>query len=150
MSIVTTIQDIVEALPLVVGGSIYPTFIHGEKSYQNLIADEIQNVMVFLDEPITSNDTLTKGGYIEESYPLSMLFVNKTELDFTPDEHRVIIDAMRDLSKRFILRLQANSNIRTVNSSTRIDITNIFNVNLSGVILRINVVPFNSDAACVN
>jgi hypothetical protein len=150
MSIVTTIESIVGALPITAGGSTYPTFVHGEKSWQNLQADEIQNVVVFLDEPITSNDVLTQGGYIEEEYPLSMLFVNKTELDFTPDQHRVIIDAMRELSKRFILRLQANSNVRSVKNSIRVDVTNIFDVNLSGVILKIVVVPYNSDGACVN
>jgi hypothetical protein len=107
-------------------------------------------VVVFLDEPITSNDQLTQGGYIEEEYPLSMLFVNKTELDYTPEQHRVIIDAMRVLSKRFILRLQANANIRFVKTSIRIDVTNIFDVNLSGVILKIVVVPKNTDGACVN
>lgn len=150
MSIVTTIESIVGGLPLVAGGSTYPTFLHGEKSYQNLIADEITNTMVFLDEPITSEDTLTQGGYIEEGYPLSMLFVKKTELDFTPAQHRVIIDEMRELSKRFILRLQANTNIRFVLKCTRTDITNIFDVNLSGVILRVTVVPKNSDGACVD
>jgi hypothetical protein len=150
VSIVTTIESIVGALPIEAEGSTYPTFLHGQKSYQNLISDEIQNVMVFLDEPITANYDLKQSGYIEEGYSLSMLFVNKTELDFTPAQHRVIIDAMRVLVKRFLLRLQANSNIRFVRNAEGIDITNIFDVNLSGVILRVTVVPFNSDGACVN
>jgi hypothetical protein len=150
MSIVTTIESIVGALPIEANGSTYPTFVHGEKSWQNLVADEIQDVIVFLDEPITCNDQLKQGGYIEEEYPLSMLFVNKTELDYTPAQHRVIIDAMMTLSKRFLLRLQANSNIRSVKNSVRIEVTNIFDVNLSGVILKVLVVPFNEDGACVN
>ncbi len=150
MSIVTTIETIVNALPLVAEGNTYATFLHGEKSFQNLKADEIQNTIVFLDEPITSEDQLKKSGYIEEEYPLSMFFANKSELEFTPAQHRVIIDAMRVLSKRFLLRLQANSNIRDVKKVTRVDIVNVFDVNLSGVILRCTVVPFNSDGACVN
>jgi hypothetical protein len=150
MSIVAIIEDIVNALPIEANGSTYPTFIHGEKSWQNLAADEVENVIVFLDEPITSNDLLTQGGYIEEEFPLSMLFVNKTEMEYTPAQHRVIIDSMRELSKRFLLRLQANSGVRFVKTSIRIDVVNIFDVNLSGVILKVVVVPFNQDGACVN
>lgn len=151
MSIVTTIGSIVGALPLVAGGSTYPTFIHGLKSAQNMEADEVQNVMVFLDEPITSNDILTQGGYIEEEYPLFMFFGKRCdEMDHNSPQLRIIADEMRELSKRFILRLQANSNIRFVKNSTRIDAFFVFDVNLHGVIAKITVVPKNSDGACVD
>jgi hypothetical protein len=122
VSIVTTIESIVGALPIVANGSTYPEFIHGDKFYQNLVADEIQNMTVFLDEPISSDDVLTQGGYIEEQYPLFMFFGRPIDkLDPTPAEWRAVVDEMREISKRFILRLQANENIRFVRSSRRID-----------------------------
>lgn len=146
--IVALIKSIVEALPLTDSPEAYPTFVHGEKEFQNFIADEIEGTLVFLDAPITSNDRPTKGGYIEESYPISMLFLAKSELDYTPEQHQVIIQQMRALRRRFINRLQANANVREVNGISTIDVVNIFDVNLSGVIYRLNVIPFNTDTAC--
>lgn len=151
MSIVTTIEDIVGALPIVAGGSTFPNFRHGDKFYQNLEVDEIQGVTIFLDEPILSEDVLTQGGYIEEEYPLFMFFGRPIDkLDPSPLEWRAVIDEMRTLSKRFILRAQANPDIRFVKKSKRIDTFRLFNANLTGVILQITIVPKNSEGACVN
>jgi hypothetical protein len=150
--IVSLIRGIIEELPVEEDGSVYPIFLHGEKEIQNAISDEIdleaKEAAVYLDEPIRSNDNITKGGYIEETYPIEMLFVKKSQLDWTPEQHQVVILEMRDLRRRFLNRLASNSNVRSVSGVTTIDIKNIFNVNLSGVILRLTVVPFNSNSAC--
>lgn len=149
--IVGIIQDIVEALPLSTSPETYPTFKHGEKEFQNYVADEIDGTVVFLDEPITSNDTITQGGYIEESYPITLLFAKKSELDDTPEQHQVYILEMRALAKRFLNRITNKTiapGVRSVSNVTRTDIKNIFDVNLSGVILRLTVVTVNSDDAC--
>lgn len=147
--IVGIIRDIVEALPVNESPLIYPAFMHGERDIQNAIADEVESeVMVFLDEPITSNDIIKQGGYIEEQYPITMLFAKRSELDYTPEQHQELIIEMRYLSKRFLNRITSNQGIRSVSSVSRVDIKNIFDVNLTGVVLRITVVPFNSDSAC--
>jgi hypothetical protein len=149
--IVGIIQALVEALPLGTSPETYPTFKLGEKEFQNFISDEIEGTIVYLDEPITSNDVITQGGYIEETYPITMLFATKSELDWTPEQHQEVILSMRALSKRFLNRLTTKSiapNVRSVSAVSRTDIKNIFDVNLSGVIMRLTIVPFNSDGSC--
>jgi hypothetical protein len=148
--IVQIVKDIAEALPVTESPNTFATFKHGEKEFQNYIADELEGVLIFLDEPITSNDSIKKGGYIEEEYPISMIFADKTELDWTPEQHQEVILEMRALAKRFINRLVSSQLIRRVNPVvTRVDFKNLFNSNISGVILRITIVPFNDDSACL-
>jgi hypothetical protein len=65
--IVQIIKDIAEALPVTESPNTFATFRHGEKEFQNFIADEITGVLIFLDEPITSNDSIKKGGYIKKN-----------------------------------------------------------------------------------
>jgi hypothetical protein len=147
--IVQIVKDIAEALPVTESPNTFATFKHGEKDFQNYVADELQGVIIFLDEPITSNDQVKKSGYIEEEYPISMIFGDKTELDWTPEQHQETIIRMRALAKRFINRLVGSPLIRNVRPSiTRVDFVNLFDVNISGVILRITVVPLNEDSAC--
>ncbi len=146
--IVALIKDIVEALPVSESPNVFPTFKHGEKEFQNFIADELTGVLVFLDEPITSNDSIKGGGYIEESYPISMMFVDKADLDWTPEQHQEVILQMRALAKRFLNRLVGNENVRNLTGVTRTDVKNVLDLNASGVILRLTIVPFNSDSAC--
>lgn len=149
--IVALIKGIAEALPVTESPNTYPTFIHGEREIQNYLADELAGVTISLDEPITSNDFIKKGGYIEEEYPVTIMFTDKSELDNTPEEHQVIILQMRALSKRFVNRLMSSTygeNVREVKNMTRTDVKNIFDVNKSGVILRLTIVPFNTDTPC--
>jgi hypothetical protein len=150
--IVDLIKSIVQSLPVTDSPISYPNFIHGEKDYQNLLAEgvnfDLQDVTVFLDQPISSNDDIKKSGYIEETYPLSMAFLKRSELDFTPDQHQVLIDQMRVLRKRFLNRLTSNSNVKSVSSVQTTDAINVFDVNLSGIVMKLTVVTFNNDSSC--
>jgi len=132
-----------------------PTFIHGFKSWANLKADEKKFPCVILVEPITSDDTFRQGGLVDSSYPLFMLFLDRTELRDTPGQHRPIIDAMRELRRQFILKLKAskNSNLEHVfKSIDNVKTTDTFNeldVNASGVFITFTATPLNSDSVCV-
>jgi hypothetical protein len=78
-----------------------------------------------------------------------MLFADKSEIDWTPEQHQVVILEMRALAKRFINRLVASPLIRSVRPTvTRVDIKNLFDKNISGCFLRITIVPLNDDSAC--
>lgn len=127
-----------------------PTFIHGDKGYQNLISDElnIETGVIYLDEPISSNDSFKQSGYLEETYPLKLLFAKKTELDWTPAQHQVIIQECREMRREFMVLLQNNSSVQSFKSSKTTDIQNLFDINLSGVYLELEVVPFNVAANC--
>jgi hypothetical protein len=155
MSIVTMIEDLVEGLdtgilsdPEDENSDFVPaTFFHGEESYQNKEGDEMELPGVFLFEPIVSNDEI-KGSLIEETYPTKMFFANKSETDWTPEQHQVVIGAMRELSRKFLVALRSSEKVRYVKNIKRTDVKNLFDVNLSGVFLEVSITPFNSNPAC--
>lgn len=56
-----------------------PTFIYGTESWNNFKADSTAVLpVVFLNEPLMSNDKLNQSGYLEEIYPIKLLFLNKS------------------------------------------------------------------------
>jgi len=142
---ISLIKTIVESLT----GT--PSFYHGVKSWQNLIVDEeafATAPTVYLDEPITSYDDIKQSGYIEESYPLKLLFINKSEPDWTPEQHQVVIAAMRVLRREFINKLQQEDSIRRVADSQTTDVMNLFDANVSGVLLEITIYLYNTESSC--
>lgn len=144
MNIKTLISSIISGL-----GSPAPTFIYGTKSWQNLVADNSVLPVVFLDEPVKSNDTIKAGGYIEESYPLTFLFLDKTEMDYIPAQHDTVINSMRILRREFIIALENNENTQGLRNIITTDVMNIFDCNLSGVLLQLTYVPYNlTDSVC--
>lgn len=151
-SIITIIESIVDDIPS------KPNFIHGQKGWQNVESDESAFPAIYLEEPLTSDDTFHQGGLVEESYPLQMMFLDKTELDQTPEQLRPIVDAMRALRRQFIIRLKTKKNTNgenivrpeLVTNIRTIDVYNVFDVNISGVIVTFNVTPLNSDSVCVS
>jgi len=150
-SIVTIVEEIVSVLT-VAGSSpaVAPSFEHGDRYFQNLVSDEIIGEVVFLDENLSSDDTLTKGGYLEESYPVVLLFLQKSELDWTPDQHQVAIQRQREQRRKFLNRLQnrVNVDVRRIESIRTDNVTNLFDVNLTGVMLSLRIVPLNDYGAC--
>lgn len=149
-SIITLIESVVADL------TPKPEFIYGFKSWYNLKADEKTFPIVILVEPIVSDDTFHQGGLVDSSYPLFMLFLDKTELDYTPEQHRVAVDAMRDLRRQFILKLKIKKNANNEDlfkEITNVRTTDTFNeldANASGVGLNFTATPLNSDSVCVS
>jgi hypothetical protein len=148
-SIITIIESVVADL------TPKPEFIYGFKSWANLKADEKKFPIVILVEPITSDDTFHQGGLVDSSYPIFMLFLDKTELDWTPEEHRVVVDAMRDLRRQFILKLRMLKNangehvFKSVAEVRTTDTFNELDANASGVGINFTATPLNSDSVCV-
>lgn len=143
------VADIVSTLQ-VEGSSppVAPTFIHGNKGWQNLLADEVQNDIIFLDEPVTSNDNYRQSGLLEESYNLSLVFLTKSELDFAPEQQKPLIARMRRLRLAFLNKL-SRTNLRNTNFNVRtIDVVNILNVNLTGVIVMLTITPIDPQPQC--
>jgi hypothetical protein len=149
-SIITIIQEVVSDL------TPKPEFIYGFKSWANLKADDKAFPIVILVEPITSDDTFHQGGLVDSSYPIFMLFLDRTELADTPEQHRVAVDAMRDLRRQFILRLKkkANANgehiFKSIDNVRTTDTFNELDANASGVGINFTATPLNSDSVCVS
>ena len=147
-SIITIIEAVVADL------TPKPEFIYGFKSWANLKADEKTFPIVILVEPITSNDEFRQGGLVDSSYPIFMLFLDKTELAYTPEEHRIAVDSMRDLRRQFILKLKIAKNSyneHIFKSITDVKTTDTFNeldANASGVGINFVATPLNSDLIC--
>ena len=147
-SIITIIESVVADL------TPAPEFIYGFKSWANLTADEKTFPIVILVEPITSNDTFHQGGMVESAYPIFMLFLDKTELADTPEEHRVSVDAMRELRRQFILKLKLVKNtynehiFKSITDVRTVDTFNELDANASGVGLNFTAAPLNSDSVC--
>ena len=146
--IIQIIKAIAEALPVTESPTTFPTFKHGEKSWQNFISDEITGVRIYLDEPIRSNDNVRQGGLIEESYPVFLLFADKSELDWTPEQHEVVISQMRNLANRFINRLTSANGVRSFTNVSKQEVKNVYDAGLSGIILSITITPFSNYTAC--
>jgi len=131
-----------------------PTFIYGFKSWANLAADDKAFPIVILVEPITSEDTFSQGGTVDSSYPIFMLFLDRTELAHTPQEHRVKVDEMRELRRQFVLKLKIAKNQHNEHifkSITGVKTTDTFNeldANASGVGLNFTATPLNGDSVC--
>ncbi len=148
-SIITVIEQVVSEL------EPKPTFIYGFKSWANMKADEKPFPIVILVEPITSDDTFRQGGLADSSYPLFILFLDRTELAHTPEQHRVAVDRMRDLRRQFILRLKAAKNsygehiFKDIANVRTTDTFNELDANASGVGVNFTATPLNSDSVCV-
>lgn len=155
MSIVNTLESIVNELELTDKPQQKVSFIHGLKGWANLEADEKQFPCVVLIEPVISNDTFHQGGLVESEYELFLLFLDRSELEYMPQQHHQIVDSMRALRRQFILRLKEakntyNENIfKTINNIKTTDTFNELDVNTSGVGVTLLAKPFNAEGVCV-
>ena len=145
MNVVEVIEDIVNQLQ----GP--PVFVQGRKAYANLAADDLDytNGAVFLYTPLQSN------GMINETYKVLMFFGTKHELNDPDSTIRPLIDSMKSLSQQFLLRLEKyeDTDFRTfareIKNVTRTETENEYDVNLCGIILQFDLLPFPYDSQCI-
>lgn len=142
------ISDIVAQL-IVPGSSpqIAPKYVHGWGGWQNLEVDEVTNDIVILDEPVQSVDK-SVGNILRESYLPTLFFFTKSELEFTPDQHLPLINAMRTQRKRFIKLLESDTRIMGVSDIKTTDLVNVMDSNLTGVQLSLTVIIKDNVSSC--
>lgn len=150
---------IVQAISSIVSDlSTKTAFIYGLKGWQNLKADKTATFPVaFLDEPISSSDSFGQGGAVDIKYNLQMAFLTKSQLNWTPEQHDVAIQQMRELRREFILRLKKVSDpstnehlFRSVDNVSTLNAMNIFDVNMTGVIVTFQLTPMSGDGICLS
>lgn len=136
---ITIVSDIVGSMDA--NGDTFK-FAHGEADFNNLQADEEQFPAVYLDEPLTFTLPIPKSGYIGEIYILRLLFLYKSQLDWTPEQHNVnaIVPATQ-AARQFISMLQKSIFIDEVfnDPASAVAFINLFDVNVSGITLTIKV-----------
>lgn len=112
---------------------------YGDKGWQNLQLDEGGNIEVYLDGPITFN--YVNLTFLTEEYPLRMLFMKKSEMDMTPDQHSVITESCRIMVREFLLVIQSMGfPISNVNA---LEFWNAYDANYDGILLTLKIIPDN-------
>lgn len=131
-------------------------FIYGEKGWQNMKADKGERkLFIFLDEPIFSEDIFRQGGLLDVNYRLKMGFFYKGKLDDTPEIYEPVIQQAREARREFINRLKSLKDpatgehiFRYVTNTTTLNTHNIFDVNLTGVLVELTAMPLVQDGVC--
>lgn len=149
MTIVTFIKSIVDTLvykstPAIV----YPSFYHGEAAFQNIRADNDIFPAVYLDQPITGRETFPS--FVQTEYSVILFFLNKSEFDWNTAKMQVIIEDMTTLTRKFLLRLGKEQNVRIVKN---VSITQLpvggFDTPVAGCILKLDVTLINNLSNCL-
>lgn len=150
--IISVIEHIVNQLD--VDGVKYG-FGHGGSHWSNLVNDEFDfgefQGTCFLDQPITTEYQLTAGGYIGEFYPVTIFFMIKSEMDWTPQEHEEkCINPANNAVRQFISICQSRTDlIDEIQNPTALEFINLLDVGVSGKSLTIKIKPRINSGVCV-
>ena len=147
MSVKTFVESIVSQIT--VSGDTF-AFAHGEKDFQNLFSDEAVYPIVYLDEPIQNDFQIVSSGAIQEYYPIQLMILYKTELDFTPDQHDVLIQKARLCARKFLTLAGMSQQVRELDSIKGIEVINVFDANTSGIVLSCRLSFYDSTSICAD
>lgn len=159
------IADAVSKLP------IATRFVNDLPSFQNVVVDKnTEWPILFIDEPLVSDGTITSADAIRETHNIRLLFLNRdtqtpqppnaqgtqrraAAFDRQQQDHDLVIAEMKTLSKQFIAAMYKNEyedmrEVKTIESIQWANIRNEFNANISGVALTMNVELMNSEGLC--
>lgn len=139
MTIVSYLQSVATILGL--------RFYHGEAAFQNIRADEDVFPVMYLDDPIKSEET--GASYVISKYPVRIMFADKTTMDWDTTKHQIVIDAMRTQCRKFLLTMQKDDLVQGLDTATITDFINLFDANLSGCILELRISLFNNLSNCL-
>ena len=144
--IVTLLKSKAEALTTDGGGWV---FAHGDEANRNLVADGVQQKTVQLDYPIKATHNYTASGGIEFIYPLSVLFLYQSKLDWTMDQHQEVITICRQAMVEFINAIKNDrANFEELTDGSDLEVQNLFDRNLSGVVFSCKIKLTPADGFC--
>ena len=125
------------------------SFLHAERDWQNLEADEDVFPAVYLDMPIRYKTVTSKTGYKEKTYFLTALFLYKSELDDTPLQKYEIFELAEEAQRNFEILIDNDTdNIKSWTVGECYQIENLFDCNVSGVVMPFSVTLVNNDSVC--
>lgn len=148
------VEQLEVIVPLVKYNDVPLKFMYGDKGWQNLFADKQNFPAVYYFWPTDYIPIPAKGGYIGERYPLDLLFLWKSDLKWTPTQHRenAIVHA-KTAVRHFISQLQHSKLIDEVYPNTvraqEFMLLRGIDVGVSGVRLQIDVRPRILNSVCV-
>jgi hypothetical protein len=124
-------------------------FYSGPKWLQNVQADKVVLPCVFMDQPIDFKFIRdSKFAQIKEQYQPIILFCDKSEPEFTQDQHNEIIENKRYVANQFITNLISHPEVFEVGEVALNDVFNFLDQNLTGVVLQFQVKLKPEEAIC--
>lgn len=126
------------------------SFLHSEKDWQNLNADEEILPAVYLDMPIKYRTKTSLTGYKEKTYILMLLFLYKSELDDSPEQQEQTFVKAENSQQQFEMLLDDDSdNIVNYVAGECMQVLNLFDCNMSGVLMPLEITLRNTDSVCL-
>lgn len=119
---------------------------YGDKGWQNLFGDELETTAVYLNGPTVFKIPNTLN--MAEKYTVTMLFLQKSELDFSPEQQDVATEVPRQLLRAFVQYCRAHQGIQLFEMVEAIEVWNILDSNASGWALICNITPEPTEAVC--
>jgi hypothetical protein len=124
-------------------------FYSGPKWLQNVQADKVVLPCVFMDQPIDFKFIRdSKFAQIKEQYSPIILFCDKSEPEFTQDQHNEIIESKRYVANQFVTNLISHPEVFEVGEVALNDVFNFLDQNLTGVVLQFQVKLKGEDGIC--
>jgi hypothetical protein len=124
-------------------------FYSGPKWLQNVQADKVVLPCVFMDQPIDFKFIRdSKFAQIKEQYSPIILFCDKSQPEFTQDQHNEIIESKRYVANQFVTNLISHPEVFEVGEVALNDVFNFLDQNLTGVVLQFQVKLKGEDGIC--
>jgi hypothetical protein len=126
------------------------SFLHSDKDWQNLNADEELLPAVYMDMPIRYRTSTSVTGYKEKTYILMLLFLFKSELDYTPEQQEEAMTKAENAQTEFEILLDNDpDNISKWTAGECYQVLNLFDCNMSGVVMPLEISIRNTDSVCI-
>jgi hypothetical protein len=139
------IRSIIEGIVLSTTGI---QMVHGEKAFLNLVNDRHNNAdVIHIVDPIKLK--INETTFMQEGYPLTMLFLSKSKLDDNPTQIVGLTDPRRLKMRAFLAGLRDSNLIqKPITNIEALETYHMFDADYSGWMLFITVKPMNSGGVC--
>jgi|688.fasta_scaffold817195_2 hypothetical protein len=125
------------------------TFLHSETQFQNLMADEQLLPCVYLDMPMKYTPKIAITGAFQETYICVALFLFKSELDDNDTQQESTFIKAKTAQREFQIALENDvDNVRELKVETCVQVLNLFDTNMSGVMMPFSLRIINTDGVC--
>jgi hypothetical protein len=125
------------------------TFLHSETQFQNLMADEQLLPAVYLDMPMKYTPKIMSTGAFQRTYICVALFLFKSELDDNDVQQEETFVKAENAQREFQISLENDvDNVRDLTVETCVQVQNLFDTNMSGIMMPFSLRMINTDGVC--
>ena len=145
-----TIKQLISShVALMSANSMTYTFLHSETQFQNLMADEQLLPAVYLDMPMKYTPMIMSTGAFQKTYICVALFLFKSELDDNDTQQESTFIKAKTAQREFQIALENDvDNVRELKVETCVQVLNLFDTNMSGVMMPFSLRMINTDGVC--